>query len=241
MRPFVKLTRLWLLVLSVVIAAAGTGIAAQKVGKTGKTKKECDDDYDKCDAHCWEQYPGTSGADVFYKYLECTNTICSVNHRQCVPAAVSTLDRFGDIVVKGQLLTVEDMNRLASKVDNLAAQLGAALPADLVPTPGQNSSGPLAFCESLGPNKLRLHVSNLGNVAAPASTTHVEFANGGGGVDLPTPALAAGASAILDLTTPAACYDSGNRCSFTIVVDSAGVVSESNEANNSAAGLCDAS
>jgi hypothetical protein len=130
---------------------------------------------------------------------------------------------------------------MLAKMNNVLAQLAAASPVDLVPlprTPG--STDPLDFCQSTGPNAFDVYVANQGTVPAPASTTHVDFANSGG-VDMPTPALAPGGSAIVHFAIPATCFDASNKCSFTIVVDSANVVTESNETNNSAAGLCDAS
>jgi hypothetical protein len=133
------------------------------------------------------------------------------------------------------------LHDLQIKLDDLQRQAGAASPVDLVPlprTPG--STDPLDFCQSTGPNEFDVHVANQGSVPAPASTTHVDFANGGG-VDMPTPALAPGGSAIVHFAIPATCWDASQKCSFTIVVDSTNAVAESNETNNSAAGLCDAS
>jgi subtilase family serine protease len=115
------------------------------------------------------------------------------------------------------------------------------LPADLVPLPSTpGSTDPLSFCQSTTFQELDVHVANQGSSPAPASTTHVDFANSGG-VDMPTPALAPGASAIVTFAIPATCFNAVSQCSFTIVVDSANVVTESNETNNSAAGLCQSS
>jgi subtilase family serine protease len=133
---------------------------------------------------------------------------------------------------------------MLAKMGNVLAQLAAALPVDLVPlprTPG--STDPLDFCQSsqsAAAHELDVHVANQGSSPAPASTTHVDFANSGG-VDMPTPALAPGASAIVQFAIPATCIDASLKCSFTIVVDSTNAVTESNETNNSAAGLCDLS
>lgn len=56
--------------------------------------------------------------------------------------------------------------------------------------------------------------------------------------DLPTPALAPGASTQLTFTIPTSpnCFDPD--CEFQITVDSAGQVTESDENNNVAKGTC---
>jgi hypothetical protein len=108
---------------------------------------------------------------------------------------------------------------------------------DLVPLPQPAVTGPEGYCQlSADLTKLQVVVFNQGKDSG-ASTTRVEFANNPP-VDIPTPALAAGTSTILEIPIPAGCADASLNCHFTIGVDSANVVSESNETNNNAAGVC---
>ncbi len=102
--------------------------------------------------------------------------------------------------------------------------------ADLVPVPDAHGF----FCRRQD-GKLLVEVKNQGTGAAGASTTLVDFLQYGS-VSLPTPALAAGASANLLVDIPAGCFDSD--CEFRIVVDSKNEVAETNEANNTASGTC---
>ena len=76
---------------------------------------------------------------------------------------------------------------------------------------------------------------NKGTGPAGPSTTTVDF-GAHGRVDVPTPALAAGACVDVTAVIPAGCFDPD--CEFRIIVDSAGVVTESNEGNNMASGVC---
>jgi len=68
----------------------------------------------------------------------------------------------------------------------------------------------------------------------------VEFDNEGG-VDLPVPTVAPGTEAIVEVPPPPACYDASGNCHFTIGVDVTNAVTESNETNNNAEGVCGAS
>jgi subtilase family serine protease len=138
-------------------------------------------------------------------------------------------------------VTLESVSRLSDKLDKLAAQVGAALPADLVALRTPGSSGPQGFCRVNNTlTNLQVHVSNQGTVGSPASTTHVDFANNPG-VDMATPPLAPGGTAVVEFAIPASCYDASNNCHFTITVDSTDAVVESNgETNNAVAGVCGA-
>jgi hypothetical protein len=137
-------------------------------------------------------------------------------------------------LVTGQVTIFAGLDALSAKLDNLVRQVAAAFPTDLVALPRPGSTD---FCQSPGANRLQVHVANQGSVPSPASTTHVDFANSSG-VDMPTPALAAGGSAIVEFAIPATCY-AQHICNFTIIVDSTNAVAEFDETNNSAAGLCD--
>ncbi len=101
----------------------------------------------------------------------------------------------------------------------------SALP-DLVPVPDVIGS----FCRlEVGTGNLLVEVLNQGSAAAGATTTSVDFL-AAGFQSQATPALAPSASTILSFPIPPACYDP--NCDFRIIVDSAGVEVESNEANN---------
>ncbi len=110
----------------------------------------------------------------------------------------------------------------------------AGLP-DLIPLNPQPSSGPNGFCRRDAQNRLTVTVKNQGAAPAQASQTTVKFSVGAP-VVLSTPALAAGASADVLAPIPNGCFSPD--CGFRITVDSAGQVGESNEANNTADGLC---
>ena len=102
--------------------------------------------------------------------------------------------------------------------------------ADLVPVPDERGS----FCRRDG-RKLAVTVCNQGTGPAGPSTTTVDFGQYGR-VDVPTPALAAGACVDVTAAISANCFDPD--CEFRIIVDSAGVVAELNEGNNTASGTC---
>jgi hypothetical protein len=103
---------------------------------------------------------------------------------------------------------------------------------DLIPVPDPARG----FCVRDG-DKLRVTVRNQGSAPAGPSTTTLDF-GAFGTQSQPTPALAAGASAVVIFTIPTNpnCFDP--NCEFRITVDSAGVVTESDEGNNVASGVC---
>jgi hypothetical protein len=70
---------------------------------------------------------------------------------------------------------------------------------------------------------------------AGPSTTTVDFGNHGR-VDIPTPPIPAGACVEVRAAIPVSCFDP--NCEFRIIVDSAGVITESDETNNVATGRC---
>jgi hypothetical protein len=88
---------------------------------------------------------------------------------------------------------------------------------------------------------LMVGVRNQGGAAAPAFGTTVTFATSGGPAPqtVTTTGLAAGASTDLSFQVPNTCFSAGSNfgCSFTIAVDPNLVVAESNENNNTAAGV----
>jgi hypothetical protein len=104
-----------------------------------------------------------------------------------------------------------------------------ALP-DLIPVPDPQ----FGFCRGKDGNLL-VTVKNQGPGPAPASTTMVDFFQHGQ-VSQPTPPLAPGASTDLLFPIPAGCFSPD--CSFRITVDSTNVVTETNEGNNTADGIC---
>jgi hypothetical protein len=106
---------------------------------------------------------------------------------------------------------------------------------DLVPV-NPRPPDPSGFCRLDGHGRLIVTVRNQGTADAGASLTTVNFA-GVGPVSVNTPPIPAGASVDVFVSIPSACYV-GTQCRFQIVVDSALQVEESNEDNNTAAGLC---
>jgi hypothetical protein len=99
-----------------------------------------------------------------------------------------------------------------------------------VPVPGEDGS----FCRRTG-RELTVTVCNKGTGPAGPSTTRVDFGQHGR-VDVPTPALAAGDCADVQVTIPPNCFDPD--CEFRITVDAAAVVAEANKSNNVASGVC---
>jgi len=108
---------------------------------------------------------------------------------------------------------------------------GGQLP-DLVPVPSPAGG----FCVRHG-DQLLVTVRNQGAAAAGPSTTRVDFGAFGSPTQ-PTPPLAPGASTVLTFTIPTSPNCFNPDCEFKITVDSAGVVTESDEANNVAIGVC---
>jgi hypothetical protein len=109
---------------------------------------------------------------------------------------------------------------------------------DLEPAPDPRPG--VKFCKlvetGLDKGKLVITVHNRGNADAPASTTTIHFSPGGT-INIPTPAIPAGASVDLSpLKIPGACFNPD--CDFKITVDSNGQVTESDEGNNIANGMC---
>lgn len=109
-------------------------------------------------------------------------------------------------------------------------RLEVGLP-DLIPVPDANGS----FCKTEDNRTLIVTVRNQGMAGAGPSTTRVDFA-AHGVVDLPTPALAPGASVDLPFPIPPGCFDPD--CEFRIIVDVSNNVMESDEGNNFASGTC---
>jgi hypothetical protein len=108
-------------------------------------------------------------------------------------------------------------------------RLEVGLP-DLVPVPDAQGS----FCKRED-GTLIVTVRNQGTAGAGPSTTRVDFI-AHGVIDLPTPALAPGASVDLKFPIPPGCFDP--NCEFRIIVDVTNVVVESDEGNNFASGVC---
>ena len=90
------------------------------------------------------------------------------------------------------------------------------------------------YCNRDGLN-LIVTIRNQGTAPAGPSTTRVVF-NTGASPTQPTPALAVGAQVDLVFAIPAGCFSPD--CQFRITADSAGVVAESNEVNNTVSGTC---
>ena len=107
---------------------------------------------------------------------------------------------------------------------------------DLAPVKALDAGGVGGYCslESDG-NLLRVTVKNQGKAGAPASVTTVLFIPGVS-IARKTPSLAAGASTNFTVEIPKNCFNPD--CRFRITVDAEKTVTESNEGNNSANGIC---
>jgi hypothetical protein len=103
---------------------------------------------------------------------------------------------------------------------------------DLIPVPDETGS----FCNQED-GALLVTVKNQGTAPAGPSTTQVDFFKYGQ-ISLPTPPLGAGqvTSPPLAFPIPPGCFD--KDCEFRITVDLNNDVAESNEANNTADGVC---
>jgi hypothetical protein len=101
---------------------------------------------------------------------------------------------------------------------------------DLVPVPNANGQ----FCRLRG-RDLVVTVRNQGAGNAGPSQTRVDFGSFGA-FDLPTGGLAPGASTDVYVAVPSGCFNPD--CDFRIRADGGGAVTETDEGNNDAAGIC---
>jgi hypothetical protein len=128
-----------------------------------------------------------------------------------------------------------------SAASGLAAiALGGCGPhTDLTAIGSPNISGPSSFCRIVkeGPDKGKLIVTvkNKGAVAAPPTTTRVEFIPGGA-ISLPTPAIAARGSVELKAPIPSDCRKGG--CYFVITVDFGNAIKDDDGGDNTVEGHC---
>ena len=118
---------------------------------------------------------------------------------------------------------------------------------DLLPVPNPPHAPTLTgFCRKDGQGRLIVTIKNRGLEPAPGSTTTVVFepvgAFQGQTVDVPTPAIPAGATVELLVPFPAGC---AGPCNFTITADSEQRIAEHNdfsrrnfENNNTVEGSC---
>ena len=114
---------------------------------------------------------------------------------------------------------------------------------DLLPLPQPGIPEPYGFCQFTDDGDLVVRVHNQGGAASGPSTTRVTFLGTSTVVsEQATPGLSPfGGSANLIFDMPESCFPTtggDTQCHFTISVDHANVVGESNEANNTAAGIC---
>lgn len=106
---------------------------------------------------------------------------------------------------------------------------GSVVDEDLVVTAISPNVGAGAFMFANEPNVISVTVTNNGGLDAEASTVSVVV--GSNTYTAAVGALAAGASQTVTVTDPAS-YTAGTSVSYTATADSAGVIAESNEANN---------
>jgi hypothetical protein len=214
--------------LAVLLGTADFSAAAP-VGPTGKTALECFDAWSKCLNSCLEDFSyciaAAPSAVCNHADDTCTQT-CNRNYDDCKPE----VSRRDTNMYKISQLLLEAIGR-SSVISRLPAQ------GDLVPLPTPASTGPQGFCRRNDQGQLLVTIYNQGGGAAVATKTRVVFANGSV-ADVDTPAVAAGSSAEAIVNIPGACFNASNNCSFTLGADATGVVPESNETNNNAAGIC---
>ncbi len=103
---------------------------------------------------------------------------------------------------------------------------------DLVPV---NPNNWVNFCDADDSGNLRVHIKNQGMAAAGPSTLEVDFGQYGQILES-VPSLLAGETTTILAPIPFGCFNPD--CDFEITVDSAGVIDESNELNNSQTGSC---
>ncbi len=104
---------------------------------------------------------------------------------------------------------------------------------DLLPV---NPDNWVNFCDVDNYGNLIVHIKNQGTAAAGPSTLEVDFYVYGL-ISEPVQSLLAGETIDILISIPFGCYDPD--CGFEIIVDSADVIDESNELNNSqTGGLC---
>ena len=115
------------------------------------------------------------------------------------------------------------------------------LPAFAPPSPTAPGALPQNYCYSTTGGQradaIRIRVRNQGAGNAAESITEVAFGNNGP-IQVATPAIAAGAEALLDVMIPRGCFVGESSCTFKIRVDATSVLDESNEGNNDTSSHC---
>ena len=110
---------------------------------------------------------------------------------------------------------------------------------DLVPVPQITSFDPLtvSFCVRVDAGEgLAVTVRNQGTGTASDSPVRVVFSGNPPGVTMTGGQLDPGDIAKVTFPIPPGCF--GADCVFTILVDPDSVITESNEGNNTAGGMC---
>jgi hypothetical protein len=102
---------------------------------------------------------------------------------------------------------------------------------DLIPAPDANGN----FCRRDPSGRLIVTVRNLGSGDAAPSVVKVTYSNGVTNT-ASTPLVPGGGSVDVLVAFPGGCFTPD--CGFRITVDSTGVVTETNELNNTASGTC---
>jgi hypothetical protein len=92
------------------------------------------------------------------------------------------------------------------------------------------------FCDMDGIGNLEVHIKNQGTADAGPSTLEVNFSGQQAPTSISVPSILAGATITIPVPISGGCFSPD--CGFEITVDSAGVINESNELNNSQVGSC---
>lgn len=233
MKHIVKISGVWALALAVLFGAPTSSSAVPK-GPTGKTRRQCLTDYNKCRLGCDQLI------DLDDMPLNCKKQ-CTVDFFFCAPQRTSQSQLEKDIPTDGQLQLQTDLDRVSAKLSEVRIKLAnieERLAADLVPLPAPASILPDGLCRRNDQGQLLVNVYNQGGADAAASKLRIVFGSAQP-VDFDTVALAAGTGTDVVVAIPNDCYDQNTlQCSFTVGVDAANVVAESEETNNNARGLC---
>lgn len=139
------------------------------------------------------------------------------------------LDVVAVYTAAGSTRMIETMDVEHVKARRSGDGTGGGLP-DLIPVPDAAGN----FCR-IRDGRLIVTVRNQGSGNAGPSTTRVDFSTGTSATE-PTPGIPAGGSVDVLVPVPAGCFQPD--CSFRIKVDSGNVITESDEANNTASGGC---
>lgn len=133
------------------------------------------------------------------------------------------------------------MNRILVSIGllvliSILAGCGGTESADLIPERRPGSEGAEGFCRRDDEGNLVVRVRNQSNKDVLITTTTTVTFSGGPEMPKTTPAMPGGSFADVTFEIPSGSFDPDAE--FTIKVDANDDVTESNEGNNTAKGIC---